>query len=336
MAPDVTRRPRKLPPLNALRAFEAAARHESFVVAASELNVTPAAVSRHVKLLEARVGEQLFERRPQSLKLTEFGASWLPTVIEAFDIIEAGTRRLLSARRQRRIVVSAHTAFATGWLLPRLDALYAELGDVDLCLYAHTEPPILGADLSLDGFITLGRGDWSRSESHFLFADRLVPVCSLSYLAKRPVLSEPSDLLAETLIVAETSPSDWLKWFLHVGIKVPELQRSVVFPTGFLPAQAAVNGLGIALADLSLIGDDLQSGRLVAPTRAPPMVKGTGWYFVHVQSRGLDRPLQSFISWLKKEVATPAEEKASGSRPAAQAPLATGSVAGAQRSSSAL
>lgn len=335
MAPDVTRRPRKLPPLNALRAFEAAARHESFVVAASELNVTPAAVSRHIKLLEARLGERLFERRPQSLKLTPFGASWLPTVIEAFDIIEAGTRRLLSARRQRRIVVSAHTAFATGWLLPRLDALFAELGDVDLCLYAHTEPPILGADPSLDGFITLGRGDWSRSESHFLFADRLVPVCSLSYLAKRPVLSEPSDLIAETLIVAETSPSDWLKWFLHIGIKVAELQRSVVFPTGFLPAQAAVNGLGIALADLSLIGDDLQSGRLVAPIRAPPMVKGTGWYFVHAQSRGLDPPLQSFISWLKKEAATPAEEKASGS-PAAQALLATGSVAGAQRSSSAL
>ena len=295
--------------------------------------MTPAAVSRHIKLLEARLGERLFERRPQSLKLTPFGASWLPTVIEAFDIIEAGTRRLLSARRQRRIMVSAHTAFATGWLLPRLDALYAELGDVDLCLYAHG-PPILGADPSLDGFITLGRGDWSRSESHFLFADRLVPVCSLSYLAKRPVPSEPSDLIAETLIVAETSPSDWLKWFLHIGIKVAELQRSVVFQP-VSSAQAAVMGLG----SRSRIYRSLATTFNLATRRAdpaPPMVKGTGWYFVHAQSRGLDPPLQSFISWLKKEAATPAEEKGFGFAPGRPSAACYWVGRGAQRSSSAL
>ena len=225
MPTDVTRQPRRLPPLNALRAFEAAARYESFVAAASELRVTPAAVSRHVKLLEARLRQPLFERRPQSLKLTPFGHSWLPTVSEAFDIIEMGTRRLQNTQRRGKVVVSAQTAFATGWLLPRLDRLYREEPDVELRLYTHTEPVDLSADSRLDGAIMLGRGDWPQCEPHFVFVDRLIPICSPSYLSSYPYLNKPSQLIAENLIVAETSPLDWLTWFAHVGMKVAEARR---------------------------------------------------------------------------------------------------------------
>jgi LysR family glycine cleavage system transcriptional activator len=300
----MTRKPRRLPPLNAQRAFEAAARHESFVAAASELRVTPAAISRHIKLLEARLREQLFERRQQSLKLTQFGHSLLPTVSEALDIIiEMGTQRLQNAQRRGKIVVSAQTAFATGSLLPRLDRLYREQPEVELCLYTHTEQPSLAADSRLDGAITLGHGDCSQCELHFIFANRLIPVCIPSYLSRHPYLIQPSQLISENLIVAETSASDWLKWFAHVGIKVADLPRRPVFPTGFLPAQTALNGIGIALADRLLIEADLQSGRVIAPISAPPLVRGTGWYFVHPKGRPIDEPMQRWISWLKREAA---------------------------------
>jgi LysR family glycine cleavage system transcriptional activator len=301
---DVRHPPRRLPPLNALRAFEVAARHESFVAAASELRVTPAAISRHVKLLEARLKQPLFERRPQSLKLTAFGHSWLPTLSEAFDIIEMGTQRLQRPQPSGKVTVSAQTAFATGWLLPRLDRLYRDLPDMELRLYTHTEQPDLGADSRFDGVISNGRGNWPQCEAHFIFADRLVPVCSPSYVSACPTLSKPKQLISETLIVAETAPSDWPSWFAHVGMKVIELPRRVVFPTGFLPVQAAMNGIGVALADQSLIEQELESRRLIAPIAAAPLVRGTGWYFIHPQGCSTGVPLQRWIAWLQREGAS--------------------------------
>jgi len=292
---------RRLPPLNALRAFEVAARHESFVAAADEVGVTPAAISRHVKLLEATLGRQLFERRPQSLVLTDFGRSWLPVISEAFDLLEAGTGRLMMTRARTTLALNVQTSFAIGWMLPRFSRFHRERPDLEISLFTHVEAPDLRRDSAIDAAVLHGRGLWPGLDAHFLFSDRLVPVCSPAFLASRPRLTEPAHLLSETLMVAEPSSGDWAAWFAHLGVRGARPGRRMTFANSLLPVQAAMNGLGVALADMALIGPELDSGRLVSPFVLPPFTRGTGWYLVHAPLRRTDPAISALAAWLQRE-----------------------------------
>jgi LysR family glycine cleavage system transcriptional activator len=297
---------RRLPPLNALRAFEAAARHESFSLAAAELGVTPAAISRHVKLLEERFGRALFLRRPQSLSLTDFGRSWLPVVTEAFDLVESGTSRLLSPVPRQALSLHMQTAFAIGWMLPRFARFHREHPALQIRIYTYVEPPDLRVARSIDASIVHGRGSWPGIDAHFLFADRLVPVCSPSYLASRPALRDGVQLLGETLMVAEPVPDEWPDWFASIGHRGVEPVRQMAFANTLLPVQAAIHGLGFALADLSMIEAELAAGRLVAPLHGLPLLRGTGWYLAHAQDRRDDRAILALCGWLQREAGAPA------------------------------
>ncbi|MGE7468171.1 LysR substrate-binding domain-containing protein [Bosea sp. NPDC003192] len=288
-------------PLNAVRAFEVAARHESFAAAAEELHVTPAAVSRHVRLLESLLERQLFERRPQSLVLTRFGREWLPALTDAFNVIESSASRAFQPREAATVTLSVQAAFAVGWLLPRLADFYRLFPQIELKIYTHTETPMLSSDGRHDAMIISGRGEWPDCEATFLLPNQMLPVCSPAYLGDRPPPRQPSDLLAEALIVSEANSEDWRDWFASFGLKHVTMPRRIAFPTGFLPVQAAIHGLGISLADRSLIGDDLASGRLVMPLDAPMLNRGTGWYLVGVPGRRTDRPYHQVVTWLRAQ-----------------------------------
>jgi LysR family glycine cleavage system transcriptional activator len=293
---------RRIPPLNALRAFEAAARLGGFVTAADELGVTPGAISRHVRLLEDRTGRTLFERHPRSLVLTPRGRDLLAVVGEALDRLEAGTQAALSPAPRARLTLNVQTSLAIGWMLPRLARLHRDRPELELELSTHIETPDLRAG-ETDAAIVHGRGPWSDLEAHFLFADRLQPVCDPGYLAARPGLqtAEPRALLAETLIVSRTAPDDWAHWFTHAGLRGARPRRAMVFGSSLLPAQAALHGLGLALVDLALVRDDLDAGRLVAIAGRAPLVRGTGYYLVTAPGRREEAGVAALRSWLLDE-----------------------------------
>ncbi|WP_158743469.1 LysR substrate-binding domain-containing protein [Acidisphaera sp. L21] len=294
---------RELPALNALRAFEAAARLGGFAIAAHELGVTAGAVSRHVKLLEERTGVMLFERRPRSLVLTPRGRDLLAVVGESFDRLDAGTRAVLRPAPRSRLKVNVQTSLAIGWMLARLGRFHRDRPELELELSTHIDTPDLRAG-HIDAAILHGHGPWPGVVSHFLFGDRLQPVCSPRYSMERELrTAEPAMLLAETLIISHTARDDWTEWFSHAGLRGVRPQRTMTFGSSLLPAQAALHGLGVALVDLALIGDHLEAGRLLVLANLPPLVRGSGYYLAYAPGRHEDGMIQAFRQWLLAEVA---------------------------------
>ncbi|WP_159992243.1 LysR substrate-binding domain-containing protein [Roseomonas sp. 18066] len=296
---------RRLPPLNALRAFEAAARNGGFAAAAEELGVTAAAVSRHVQLLEARLARRLFDRGPRSLALTAEGRALLPVLVDAFDTLEAGIGRALAERPRALLTVNAQTSFAIGWLLPRLPRFHRRHPEIELRLSTAIETPELRGDDGLDAAVVHGRGPWPEISSHLLFPDRLVPVCAPAWLAARGAL-EPRTMAGETLLASDTAPNDWEEWLAHAGQRGQRPERPLRFASSLLPPQAAMHGLGVALADLSLVAPELDAGRLVNPLPAiAPLRRGTGWHLLHAPARGREAPVTALRDWLLQEAASP-------------------------------
>lgn len=293
-------KPPRLPPLNSLRAFEAAARHESFTAAAAELNVTPNAVSHQVKNLEQHLGKPLFERFSRALLLTQEGRNLLPSVSAAFDALRIATAQVARPERRRTVSVSAPAAFAIGWILPRLQRFHLENPNIELLLSTARFPLDLESE-GLDADIRHGRGDWPGNKSDYVFGDAVLPVCSPSYLSARPPVQTSRALLGETLLFSTAAPNDWNDWFAHAGIpRTPVSPRVLNFGNSTLPIQAAIRGLGFALADVNLIEDELRDARLVAPVNDTKMVRGTAWYLCF--RPGNETPsLNAFRRWIQRE-----------------------------------
>lgn len=289
---------RKLPPLGALRAFEAAARHGSLVSAAAELGVTPGAVSQHVKALEAHLRVALFERRPQSLRLTAAGRSYAAPLSDAFDAIAAATGRLARREGQSVIVLAMPALFAIGWLLPRLDRFHAANPAIELRLRSsHHQPE--PATAGVDAAIRHGRAGWGAENCIYLFNDALLPVCSPAYApARLPPLA------GHMLLVAETAPDAWAEWHTAAGAE-DEPAGTLHFGDDGLALQAAENGLGVALLDRRLAEEKLREGRLVAATALPPLVRGTAWYLVAPAARAAEPPFAALARWLLAEADGP-------------------------------
>ncbi|MBE9607616.1 LysR family transcriptional regulator [Acetobacteraceae bacterium H6797] len=290
---------RQLPPLNALRAFEAAARLGGFSAAAGELGVTPGAISQQVQLLEARLGRRLFERGPRSLTLTDEGRALLPVLSEALDTVEAGLARALHPAPRVTLSIFAQTSFALGWMLPRLPRFQQEQPDIELHLSTGIDPPLLRG--GPDAVVLHGRGPWPELATHLLFPDRLIPVCSPSWLRSHGPL-EPAELARQTLLVSDTAPEDWEEWFAHAGLRGLRPLRPHRFGSSLLPPQGAMHGLGVALADQSLVAAELAQRRLVNPLPdQPPLRRGTGWHLAHLPARGREPALIALRDWLLRE-----------------------------------
>jgi LysR family transcriptional regulator of beta-lactamase len=277
-------------PLNALRAFEASARHLSFTRAAIELNVTQAAVSAQVKNLEDRLGTLLFRRLPRGLALTDEGQALLPTLADTFGRIGAVLGQFRGGRFREVLTVAAVGTFAVGWLMPRLDAFHRDHPFVDLRLMTNNNRVDLAGE-GLDFAIRFGDGAWHGTEADALVDAPLSPVCAPS-LASR--LHTPADLARETLLRSYRA-DEWNRWFAAAQAPAPVL-RGPVFDSSLTMAAAAVQGIGVALLPPAMVAADLHYERLVQPFTIEVSI-GRYW-LTRLKSRPVSAAMRQFRQWL--------------------------------------
>ena len=289
---------RILPSLNALKAFEAAARHESFTLAAAELNVTHAAISRHIRELEDWLGTKLFVRTGRGVELTEKGGSYVVDITRGFDVLAAATESVSSRRRRRRqqLVVSVEPSFAALWLVPRLGRFTAANPEIELVVDSSHRLVDFARD-EADIGIRYGRGIWPNVASDVLTRTNMTPVCSPALLNARHI-RDPSDLQPGLLLQEETRRY-WYEWLKAAGVcdrispEGPTLGLHLTIP-------AAEAGQGFALADEVIAGDALVGGRLVKPFAIS--VAEYGYYFVRDAARKDSKAMAAFHAWLKAEI----------------------------------
>lgn len=277
-------------PLNALRAFEAAARQLSFTQAGLELRVTQAAVSQQVKGLEKILGVALFRRLPRGLALTEEGEALLPVLTDAFCRIAGTLDRFEGGRLREVLTLGTVGTFATGWLLPRLPEFRAAHPFVDLRLMTNNNRVDLAGE-GLDCAIRFGDGAWHGTEATQLFDAPLSPLCAPA-LARR--LSRPADLLRETLLRSYRI-DEWARWFAAADLPAPNV-RGFVFDSSLTMAQAAVQGVGVALLPARMFERDLRQGRLARPFKTE--VSLGAYWLTRLKSRGETAAMTALRSWL--------------------------------------
>ncbi len=277
-------------PLNALRAFEASARHLSFTKAAIELCVTQAAVSHQVKGLEARLGATLFRRLPRGIALTDEGQALLPSVRDSFDRLGDVLDRFEGGRVLEVLRVGVVGTFAVGWLLPRLPDFHAAHPFVDLRLFTNNNRADLAGE-GLDCAIRFGDGAWHGTQAEPLFAAPMSPLCAPEVAVR---LTEPAALVRETLLRSYRA-ADWPDWFAAAGLPPPPV-RGPVFDSSWVMVEAALQGFGVALAPPMMFARDLAQGRLVQPFETQV---GAGRYWLTwLKSRAPSPALRAFQAWL--------------------------------------
>lgn len=296
---------RSLLPLNALRAFDAAARHMSFKKAAEDLSVTPAAISQQIRTLEEFLGVELFKRTNRSLILTEAAQLALMPLKAGFEKMEEAVDILTEAKKGNSLKISVSPSFASKWLIPRLANFYALNPNATVKISATFELTDFSAE-DVDLAIRYGKGDYPGLHVEELLRDVVFPVCSPSLLEGDKPLKKPADLLAHTLIHDETFSLDdsaptWNMWLKAAGLEEIEGLPSLHFNTHSLAVEAAVAGRGLALARSSIADDDLKTGRLVRPFCSATPVN-FAHYIVCPRDHLRSERVQTFIDWLKSEV----------------------------------
>lgn len=293
----------RLPPLNAVRYFEAAARHLSFTKAADELNVTHGAISHQVKALEEWLGVPLFRRLNRALVLTEAGQAYRVPVREALERLAEGTRAVRARGGSGALTVSTLPSFAAKWLVPRLGGFRAAWPDIDVRISASEKLVDFARD-DVDCAIRHGRGPvWPGCESDLLIAEDFAPVCSPKLLAGPIPLDEPADLARHTLLQDYDWRVDlWDRWLELAGVAELVGRRALSFNSSNLMIQAAIDGLGVALSQNVLCGDDLAAGRLVRPFRLS-VASDAGYHIVVPQPAAALPKVVAFRSWLIGEAA---------------------------------
>ncbi|WP_233805160.1 LysR substrate-binding domain-containing protein [Paraburkholderia sp. HP33-1] len=294
--------PLRLPPLPALRFFEAAGRHQSFKLAATELNVTPSAISHGIVGLEEALGVELFVREPRGISLTAIGADYLSYVSEAFSLIAIGTQRLPNHRADRPIALSCAPTFASRWLLPRLAGFRARWPNVNVSVdTSHRQVgfPVDGFDFA----IRMSRAPVAGTAWTRLFGERFVPVCSPAYLATLRDDRGDLSLRRATLIHVNAASEDWQAWLDATSTDDIDTTGGLRVDTIQLAFEAASMGLGVALGRKPLVDSDLASGTLVEAC-ARTVASGTAYWLVSAENAdsAIRRPeLAGFKRWLVDE-----------------------------------
>lgn len=292
---------RRLPPLNALRFFETVARHRSFVRAAEELHVTPAAVSQQIKLLEDHLGVTLF-KRGKTLVMNDTASDVLHLVSEAFDQLERAVLRIRSGSKTGPLIVSTPPAFATRWLIPRLDGFHARHPDIEIHLLATRRRVDFSME-EVDVAIRFGNGEYSELDVERLIPEKIVAVASPALAAS---IKTPADLARFNLIeddwhIMRGAFPEWESLLATWEVVEPPL-RIRRFSDTELAIQAALSGLGVTLAWHSLVSNDLKSGKLiqildhVIPT-------DLGYHVVIPKNRAMLAKVTAFRSWLFEQAA---------------------------------
>jgi len=314
----------RLPPLIAVRYFEAAARHLSFTKAAQELHVTHSAVSHQIKALEEWLGVPLFRRLNRSLVLTEGGQAYARPVREALEKLGEASRALRSREQSGTLTVSVMPSFAAKFLVPRLGSFRHAHPDIDVRISA-SERLVDFAREDVDVAVRSGRGNWPGLRVDRLIRENLFPVCSPKLLSGPVPLKVPADLLQHTLMHDSDWPeSMWPRWLAVAGVKVEQLKSSLSFNYSNLMIQAAIDGLGVALSQEALVRDDLASGRLVKPFDID--MPSDYAYYVVTPEAAAERPkVKAFREWLLAEIAA-SEAPAGTPAPAEQADAGEGAA----------
>src|ERR1700732_5333028 len=288
----------RLPSLNGLRAFEAAARHLSFTVAASELNVTQTAISHQIRRLEQELGIRLFVRRNRALALTPEARDYLPGVRTRFNDLRLATDRLLRRDNDHVLTVSTLASLAAKWLLPRLSAFQEAHPDIDVRITTSTSM-VDFKNGDVDAAIRYGRGRWPGLRADWLTADQVFPVCSPALLQGDRPLRTPEDLVHHTLLHSSGGyDDDWRLWLTAAGLasnisKQPGLSFDLIFMT----VQAAIDGIGVAMGRTSYVEADIAKGRLVIPFKIT-LPANAGFYLVSPEAQAESANLSAFRQWL--------------------------------------
>lgn len=293
---------RKLPPLNGLRAFEAAARHLSFSRAAEELFVTPAAISHQIKGLEDFLGITLFKRMPRAVILTEDAQTILPLVSEAFDRLDQAAYMIKENKTTGVLTVSSAPTFAQKWLLPNLDSFTDAYPDINVRLDARLNT----VDFEKDGVdigVRLGNGQYPGLRTDRLFAETVIPVCHPKLLEGDHPLKSPEDLKYHQLIHVDWGNKiegpipDWMMWLKSAGIEDVDSSRGPVFTVEGMAIESAVKGIGVALASTYAVRDDVEKGNLVIPFNRT--IEAAAYYWVVAPERTADNAkVKAFREWI--------------------------------------
>lgn len=282
-------------PLNALRAFEAAARHLSFTRAAIELCVTQAAVSHQVKLLEQRLGVTLFRRLPRGLMITEEGLALLPALQDSFDRMAAMLERFEGGHVREVLKLGAVGTLAVGWLLPRLSDFREKYPFIDLRLSTNNNRVDIAAE-GLDYTIKFGNGAWHDIEAEALFEAPLSVVC-IPVIARQ--IKVPEDVAHQTLLRSYRA-DEWPGWFEQAGVAPPQI-RGMVFDSSVLMVEAAMQGAGVALAPPLMFSRQLATGIIEQPFDIY-ISKGSYW-LTRLKSRSVTPAMEMFRNWLAEQAA---------------------------------
>ena len=283
---------RQFLPLNGLRAFEASARHLSFTRAAIELCVTQAAVSQQVKGLERRLGVALFQRLPRGLKITAEGEALLPTVTSSFDQMATTLDRIEAGQVRELLFLGVVGPFAVGWLLPRLAAFQKRYPFIDVRISTNNNRVDMAAE-GLDFAIRFGQGSWHGTDAFRLFEAPLSPLCTPK-LAE--TLKTPTDLMEATLLRSYRA-DEWSTWFAAAGVTpAAQVNAGIVFDTSLGMMEAALQGLGVALAPPSMFSRHLASGAIVQPF--PVTISLGSYWLTRLQSKPPTPAMQAFSEWM--------------------------------------
>ncbi|OBY87258.1 LysR family transcriptional regulator [Delftia sp. JD2] len=277
-------------PLNALRMFDAAARHLNLTRAADELCVTQAAVSQHIRNLEERLGKPLFRRLPRGLALTDEGHALWPAVAESFARIEHSLQQVAEPRPREVLTVGVVGTFAIGWLIPRLGQFQQQHPYIDLRLLTHNNRVDLAGE-GLDAAVRFGDGAWQGTRAELLLRAPLTPMCTPA-LAQR--VRQPADLAGQTLLRSYRL-QEWESWFATLDQSAP-LARGAMFDSSLTLAEAAAQGAGVALLPARMFQHLLQQGRLVRPFEQE--VDTGAYWLTHLRSRAPSAALKTFRQWL--------------------------------------
>jgi LysR family glycine cleavage system transcriptional activator len=303
-----------LPPLNALRAFEAAGRLQSLTDAAAELSVTPAAVGHQVKALEAWFEQALFERRYRAIELTEKGRLLLGGLTDGFDRLAETVDAFTALDDQRSLMITSCTSFASRWLVPRLDEFHALHPDIDVRLDATQRLVDLRRE-SFDLGIRFGPGQWDGLGADYLMDEEFIPVASPALLARKPV-EQPSDLAAHTLLHREDAPGpalNWETWLQAAEVDTVDPQRGLRYSIESMAIQAALDGHGIALVSNVLVEADVKAGRLVRLFDLGLHAgRDLAYYLAYAPSRVRHPRVAAFRDWILQEAAKMPRLAASG------------------------
>ena len=307
-----------MPPLNALRAFESAARHLSFRRAAEELHVTPAAVSHQIKILEDQIGIQLFRRLTRAVELTAAGRSFLPKLSEAFDGLVQAVNKVRAHEKTGALSVNVPPSFAAKWLMPRLHRFVTAYPDIDIRIsasmqlvdtrrqdasYGYPDEHDRSGDYDVD--IRFGTGKYPKCRVDKLFNVSFTPLCSPNLLTGLRTLKKPTDLRYHLLLhdeihdVSEGWPN-WGQWLAAAGVTDVDATRGPHFSHPILGLEAAVDEMGVALGVKELAAYDLAAGRLVAPFDLV-MEIDSAYYLVVEESSAESPKVKVFREWLLKE-----------------------------------